>query len=128
MNAAAELFMQLFMQGTAPQGWAVCCCFCSGTLHRGASAGTRGLGSCGSSVRSPGDGKVLPFLLWRVQGLSQRLCVTRVAPGHGKWDINKAKAKAEPLTYLQMLLLGLFVSVIAQSTLGDAGLLLPGIS
>lgn len=60
--------------------------------------------------------------------MSQRLCATRVAPGHGKWDINKAKVNAEPLTYLQTFLLGLFVSVIPQSRLGEADLLLPGIS
>lgn len=82
----------------------------------------------GAAWASPNDGKVLPFPLWRVHGLSQCLCLTHVAPGHGKWDINKAKANAEPLTYLQMLLLGLFVSVIPQSTLGEADLLLPGIS
>lgn len=55
--------------------------------------------------------------------------VSHVSPrGHGKWDINKAKVNAEPLTYLQMFLLGLFVSVIPQSTLGEADLLLLGIS
>lgn len=59
---------------------------------------------------SPNDGKVLPFPLWRVQGLSHGLCLTRVPLGHGKWDINKAKVNAEPLTYLQMFLLGLFVA------------------
>lgn len=84
-SATAELFMQLFMQGIAPLGWAVCCCFCPKTPHQ---CWNRGLACC----RIPADGKVLPFPLWRVQGLSQCLCLTRVTPRHGKWDINKAKA------------------------------------
>lgn len=83
--------MQLFMQRIALQGWAICCCFCSRDPAPRFQCWNQGFWVPAWTAWVVMIAKCLVSPLWRVDGLSQYVCLTCRAWGHGNGIKTKPK-------------------------------------